>query len=554
MKMALYYIVHTFKNQIRKLLKTWVAIFIAVCVLIGALMGFGAGVISDMSSDDEPAQVEQSPEDDSGDFAAELSPGALFADADTAKLLEAVGALIVVAVILFCVFTSHNSGNKIFTMSDVNFLFSAPIKPQSILLFKLVMKMGTMLVATIYLLFQIPNLIYNVGLPSSMAWVLLGVWFLTLVFAQLISVLLYTLSSTHDRLQKNVKNIVYGVLALLVVGFIFFWRSGGGKPVSAATDYLSTPWMRLIPIWGWLKAIIYHAAVGHTMYCIYYTTALIVLGGILIYIIWHLKADFYEDAMTASEQTAAIINSAKESGTLVTSTRRKKERSEKLDRDGFTKGNGASVYFYKTMYNRFRFAKLRYFTTTCVTYAVAAVLVSLLCKYVFITDSPIPVMLVLAVMVFFRSLGDPISGDAQQAHFSLVPDSAFKKVMYSLLGGAANCLLDLIPALVICCVVTGGSVLTAFMWMVLIVSIDLYASSVGAFITLSLPTSLPKTIHQMIQILFIYFGLIPLAALIAIGIVTDSFVLFSLLALVFDVAISALFIALCPHFIVRGRR
>ncbi len=559
MRLFAYYALHTFKNALRKLFKTWVAVFLLVCLVLGGLIGLGAGLLSDLAdkqngpapespseavSEVLPEQAEESLSDALGDLAA---------TADTARTFEAVGALVILVVFLFNIYTSHSGGSKIFTMADVNLLFSAPLKPQSILLFKLISKMGSLLVASIYLVFQIPNLVLNVGLPISMVWLLLGTWFLTLVFGQLLSVLLYTLSSTHERLQKNVKNLVYGVMALLVASFLLHWHGGDAAPFPAAVAYLSSPWMRYIPIWGWMKAMVYYGACGHYTYVLAFAAALVLAGAALIYIIWHLKADFYEDAMASSEEMAAKLRDVQE-GAKVAISSRKKDRSDNLVRDGLHRGWGASVYFHKAMYNRFRFAKLGYFTPTCITYTVVAVLVAVLCRYVLQTGSAVPVIAVLAVMVFFRALGDPLAQDTQQDHFVLIPDSAFKKVMYSLLGGGVNCLLDLLPGLILGCIITGGDPLTAALWVVLIVSVDLYASSVGAFITLSLPTNLPKTIRQLIQILFIYFGLIPVAGIVAVGLVTRQFMLFSLIALVFDLAFTALFTGLCPRFIVKGRK
>lgn len=44
MKLFFYYVTHTFKNQLRKLFKTWIMIFLAVCVAVGILSGLVAGL------------------------------------------------------------------------------------------------------------------------------------------------------------------------------------------------------------------------------------------------------------------------------------------------------------------------------------------------------------------------------------------------------------------------------------------------------------------------------------------------------------------------------
>ena len=109
--------------------------------------------------------------------------------------------------------------------------------------------------------------------------------------------------------------------------------------------------------------------------------AAIALGGVLLtYIIWHVKADFYEDAMAKSEETAELLAAAQADKGGVTVIRRKKDRSDKLRRDGMQHGSGANVFFYKAMYNRFRFAHFGIFTKTSETYLFAAVAVSVLCR------------------------------------------------------------------------------------------------------------------------------------------------------------------------------
>ena len=49
MRLFGYYALHTFKNQIRKLLKTWVLVFLLVCFGIGGIIGVGAAGISNLA-------------------------------------------------------------------------------------------------------------------------------------------------------------------------------------------------------------------------------------------------------------------------------------------------------------------------------------------------------------------------------------------------------------------------------------------------------------------------------------------------------------------------
>ena len=80
---------------------------------------------------------------------------------------------------------------------------------------------------------------------------------------------------------------------------------------------------------------------------------------------------------------------------------------------------------------------------------------------------------------------------------------------WSLMGVTANCFLDVLPAVVVGTLVAGGNLLTALAWIPLIVSVNFFVTTVGAFIGLSVPVSAGKIVKQLVQILFIYFGLLP---------------------------------------------
>ena len=49
MKLFFYYAFCSVKNQLRKLFKTWVAIFFAVCLLFGVLIGLGAAALDELA-------------------------------------------------------------------------------------------------------------------------------------------------------------------------------------------------------------------------------------------------------------------------------------------------------------------------------------------------------------------------------------------------------------------------------------------------------------------------------------------------------------------------
>ena len=542
MRLFGYYAWHSFVNQLRKLFKTWVLIFLVICMAIGGLIGFGAAMLDDAAGEDEEIVDSEVIEEEEPDIQLQL-------DIEPMELVELIVGGVILAVFAFGAISADKNGSRIFLPADVNLLFASPMKPQSVLLFRLMTQLGTSILASVYLLFQLPNLVLNLGLSIWVALAMIAVWCLTLVMSKLVQILLYTVCSTHVKLKKHLRNGIYAFLLVLAGAYLMYWKASGDSYLGAAAGFFNGSVSRFIPLWGWLKGFCMFAIEGNVAGLLM-SLAAIILGGILLtYIIWHVKADFYEDAMAKSEETAELLAAAQSEKAGVTVIRRKKDRSDKLRRDGMQHGSGANVFFYKAMYNRFRFAHLGIFTKTSETYLFAAVAVSVLCRFVIQAEGLIPVMLTLGVLTFFRAMGNPLEQDTQMDHFLLIPESTWHKLFWSLMGGTANCFLDLLPAVIVAALLLGENMLIALAWIPLIVSVDFFATTVGAFIGLSVPVSAGKTVKQLVQILFIYFGLLPDIAIMAIGLVFEQPVLAAIGCVVVNILLGLVFFFLTPLFL-----
>ncbi len=552
MKLFFYYATRTVKNQIKKLFKTWVAVFIGICFVFGLLVGVGAVFLGELADsqlpEDEPSVEETLPPEDesSEDEVIDLSPE------EMKELVVAATGAIFLILIAFHIMSADKSGNRIFPMADVNLLFASPLKPQSVLLFRLTSQLGAIVVAGIYLIFQLPNLVLNLGLPARLAWLIIPVFIFMLAYAKLIQIFFYTLASTKPPVRRILTPLAWGLLLLTAGGLVLTYRSGSLNPFEAGVAFFTAQAGHYIPIWGWLVALVDAIAKGTYLWAGLW--ALLLCGGIVgfAYVIWHLRADFYEDAMQNSAELAEAAQTLQNEGGLV--ARKKKDRSDRYKRDGLCRGMGASVLLTKSLYNRFRFAFLKVFTKTAVTYLCVSLILCVLMRSVFDARSLLPVVLTLGGFVFFRSLGNPIANDLSKVTFQMMPESPFAKIGFSLLAGTVDCLLDLLPALAVACILLGANPLVALCWLFFILSVDLYSSAVGAFIDLSLPVSLAKTIRGVVQILFIYFGLLPDIVLLVVGGIFGMLPLFAVIAALFNLAIGVGFGAICPLFLLRGRR
>lgn len=541
MKLFFYYALHSFKNQLKKLFKTWVLLFIVGCIFFGSMIGILFATLDNATDDDDIPEDEEIVEElpvEGDEIPAEILAG----------IIELFAGGIILLILVFHVISADKNGSAIFLPADVTLLFASPMKPQSVLLFRLMTQLGVILASTVYLLFQLPNLVLNLGLSVWQAVGIMAALLLTLGIGKLVQVLVYVLTATYTGTKKYIRRSVYALLLLVAGGFILYTRASGQDYFTAAFVFFNHKITRFIPLWGWLKAFFLCVINGSLPGTLLSLLTVLASGAALVFFIWHIKVDFYEDAMAKSEETAEFqqIAQAENSTGFV---KRKKDRSEKLRRDGMRHGWGANVFFFRAMYNRFRFAHFGILTKTTETYLVAALAVSALCKFAIGVNGVLPVALLLSFLAFYRTMGNPIQEDCAQNFFRMVPESAEKKLFWSLLGGTANCLMDLIPALAVVIGFFPESAPIALAWVPFILSIDFYGTNTAAFIDLSTSNNVGKTLKAVILIMFLYFGLLPDAIAIVLGFVSGRVALGAVIAAVINFALGGLFMALTPLFL-----
>ncbi|MCQ2507881.1 MAG: CPBP family glutamic-type intramembrane protease [Dorea sp.] len=568
MRLFGYYAIHTFWNQIRKLLRASIIIFIVVCGLIGGLIGYGTASLEDHAESEAVIEMEDEDyvdeedidiatileEEDLTDSKIDFTDeGLSLLQADGSRmvfdfnaLLEAGAMVVILAILFFCLFSADKSGSSIFLMADVNLLFASPLKPQSVLLFRLMNRMGMTFFASAYFLFQVPNLVLNAGMSLLSCMMIIVVWFGSLVIAELLQILLFTIFTTHTSYKKYLVPGLGGILALLFCCILAFSKIRHLTYLAGAITFFTLPATRWIPFVGWLKGLLMYAVEGNNLMSCVMAAILLVCSGLLTYGIWQVKADFYEEAMTQSEKKENQLRDAKEGRTIVSSRRKKKDRSEKLKRDEFNHGWGANVFFTKTMYNRIRFAKFGIFTKTNVTYLL--VCGGALFASTFFTGEMnfLFVALALGVFVFYRALGNPLAEDVEMSFFLMSPVNLWAKLFWSLLAGSCTALMDILPAVIVGAVLTKTSPFVALAWTFFLLTVDLYSVIAVTFITICIPKNVSDVVKQLILVLFIYFGLLPDIALIVMGIVLHHRVTYTCLAGLVNVLLALIFFLIIP--------
>ena len=531
MRLFLYYAVHSIKNGLKKLFKTWVLVVFLVFMLGGAAIGLIAGSL--LSKGEDPTQTEAPVE-------AEEEPVELPMEAmDLAEL--AVGAVIVL-FFTFSAMGAAKKGAEIFQPADAALLFPSPLKPQSVLLFRTVTQMGASIVASLYLVFQLPNLLEKTGLGLSALPIIMVGLAVTACAAQLSRVALYVCASRRPFLKNNLKYLILGVLGLVGLGFYLFMNSQALPLEEALPRFFNGPISRMVPFWGWIKGFILYALEKNYALMALCLLALILGGGLLGWLIWRMPVDFYEEALKSTSDKAEIMEAVSAEGKGI--IQRKKDRSDRIRRNALNRGWGASVFLHKALYNRFRFGHLGFLSKTLEFYLVVCVGIGLLCRFVSKNSDSDYLLMVgcLALLSFYRSLGNSLQEDTKMWYFHLIPETPFRKLAYSLGGDMANCTLDVVPSLVLGLLIMGAPMGQALLWLPAILSVTAYSTAVGAFIDMSVNTDAGKMLKGIVQMIFLYFGLLPVVGAALPFLLMDMPLAAALAVTLLNLGLTALFI------------
>jgi len=545
MRVLPYYIVHTVINSIKKLFKTWVAIFIAICLglgLVGGIIGVVVGTVVEDSSIDSSAEEIIEEEDEIPEMTPEET-------AEMQSFITGGIALLTFIVILFSIYGGDKSGAKIFTMPDVNFLFASPMKPQSILMFRMILQMGVAIASSIYLLFQLPNLTMNVGLSIKTCLTVFLGYGILLYLSRLASVFTYTVTATHETLRKFIRPFVIGILMLLSVGYLAVVHLGKMDYFEAVLYICSFRYMKYIPVFGWLSGLIM-STVNGTLAEFFIFLVLIVAAIIgLTALIWQIKADFYEDAFSGASEMQETLEAAQKGETK----KRKKDRSEKLMRNGEFKGQGAYMFLSKTVYNRRRFSKLGIFSGTALTYSL--ITLAFCSSLAFLVDfkSILPIGFIMLVCIFFRNLGNPLADEMNRSYIFTVPESPFRKLFYSIAGGLYETVCDLVPVFLIAAVSVPEETANLVLWFILWVSLDAFCSSVGLFTELAIPSAVVPSIKAMFGVFIRMFAIVPGLIMVIIS-AAANMPLFIILTILLNLAVATVLISISQFFLHAGKK
>lgn len=551
-----YYALHTFINTIKKIFKSKVMIVILCSFLIGGVVGGSVGFISSLVEDQ--AQTESSvSKDDKTNDPAQMEEDFMTVHADAIReSIPAATMILLLVVVLWGIYGGSKKGSDFFLMADANILFAAPLKAQTVLMFRLSFQMLALLFFTFYLIFQVPSMKLILGLDNFAIVAIFLAWGMLLFMSKLMSVFTYTLTATYEHLKKYVVPFVFAV-GLLVVA------ATGAVYISTGNDYMATlrltygaDWSNYIPVFGWYKAMVMNAINGHVFASLGYMALNLVFLITLVWGIWHIKADFYEDALAGAQKRDDMTKAALEGRNINKDKKQSAKRTQKLEhkvRKSYElKGWGASVFLHKSILNRRRFSKFGFVTNTLLLYLAIGGLGAAFMAYKTDLREISVIGLIMALTLFFRNFGNPIEIESSHNWLFLVPEDPYKKVLYAILAGSVDCVLDLLPGIVVATVILRGNPLMALLWLATLVSMDFMFSCFGLLLQAILPSSAMDVVKSMLQMMLRAFIIVVIVIAFAIGTVLQGLALGAVFCMFTSLAVGTICFIVYPSLLHRG--
>lgn len=575
-KLAVWYMWKSFINSIKRQWKIFVGIIVGIALVIVAV-AVVSSIFDDEADDEAPdaeisEEVEEEPyiPNEQLDFVWDDDGIVFYENGQQYEagnlVLEIIASYVILFFIIMGIVGGSKNGVSIFTMQDVNFLFPAPMKPQSVLLFKMVCQIGTTLLGSVYIIYQMPNLVNNVGLTISGAVLIVLGYLLLALFSKFVSVFSYVFFSKHERMKKFVGKYGYFFLALpILIAALLHYGFGMGFYASANAVFGSVG-SHIIPFWGWLTAYTVYAVAENYLICLLLFALTVAGTALLIWGTWQLECDFYEDAFTnaqvledANEQVKNVAAGGMNYGVKHEGKRAEKKwekrRNKALAFEGY---EGASVFFGKTILNRKRMYSMKgLWSPACSFYFWACLGAADFLRFIIKLESPLALVMIptaiCLVCMFFRSFFNPLQTELGQNFIYLIPESPFALLGWGMAGQVLDGAIDLLPMTVVLAIISlnpGYAICCGL----LLLSSHIFFGMTALLVDLVISSYLPIYLSRILQLLIRVLPFFPIALAFVLGLFSGSVYVTFIAVILVNVCISLLTFIPSPFFLHKGKR
>ena len=336
----------------------------------------------------------------------------------------------------------HN-GASMFSMSDVNLIFTAPLKSNAVLSFGLVQQLTRSIMLGIFILYQSSTIreLYDVSF-LGLVFIFIG-YAVTVFLSQMLAMLIYSFTCSDDSRKRKTKTIYYFIIGSFIVSvFLIAYLENGISLISIA-EALNKKIFLLFPISGVVCLGVSTAIGGQYIYTAISIALVCLLVALYYLLVSKLNTDFYEDVLSAAEASFSAITARKEGKVAENAP-----RNIKVGKTGLEKGFGANAVSYKHKVENRRSRNFLLNTMSFVPIAFSAVL-----SFV-IPEAPVAVFIFNAYLLSFSVGASRWAKELNYPYIYLIPEPPAKKLFYMIKGDlpslALESILCFIPVYFLC--------------------------------------------------------------------------------------------------------
>ena len=358
--------------------------------------------------------------------------------------------ILALVILIYQLYSATKKNVSFFKMADVNLLFTAPVKPENILIYymarSILPSLGGAIIFVAYGASQAIDT-FDTTIPNFIFLILAFALFFFIVSP--IKFLVYTLNSKYDVMEYIRMGII--VLAVLLSGMIIIPGLMSGKFWQGMFSWVSSPWFDFFPIVGWSRGIGSYLIHGNAIISIGFILLYAVSYFVILKLVIRFSGYYYEDVLEATksnEEKLEKVKGKKQVGESSYSLNTKK----KLALPDF--GTGAKAFYWRNYVHSSRQDFHPLFGLYSLIMVGIGIVLSVLSLFQWFSHYFLyGYLLIMLFLYFFGGIGRANVGDLKKPFFILIPASWTSKfwnmIKLDILQITLFCLALIIPSVLI---------------------------------------------------------------------------------------------------------
>lgn len=350
-----------------------------------------------------------------------------FQGASTETIIAAI--VLFMGVLLYNSFLTRDTG--IMTMADANFLFTGPFEKRTVLLYLLISVAPASLLIGFFMCFYLPFMLGPaLTLLKFLITLIVVSLFLCSIFLSYYYI--YIIDSETTGFKKKAKKIFWAFIGILAIIFLVMLFNNNFEIKSTVQKYFGQSWYNWVPLFGWTKWAVSSVVGGNILTGFVPSVSLLILtNALLSAALYNVKADFYEKTLEDSVSLQKIMDDIKTSGKADARTFSKvKNKSASIKF-----GTGASAIYSKQALESKKFGLLSNYRDTLMGLFYVAFGLIFGFSFSFVVG-------MVGFSALSMSLNDSWHREFKKPYIFLIPESSFKKVIFSVLPGVIKTMLS----------------------------------------------------------------------------------------------------------------